>query len=78
MSYLYDLFLIFFLVFIIINYIIWLKQIHLIFAYFFACLLLILDDNMDEESEQFSNKKVEPQGLLSFCLIFDQIQPSVA
>ena len=46
-----DLFSIFTLIFIINNHIISLKQTHLFFAHFLEHLKLVLDDNMDEESE---------------------------
>ena len=39
---------------------------HSFFAHFLECLILVLDDNLDEEV------------LLSFCLIFCQFQPDVA
>ena len=48
--YLCDLFfLIFCLIFIVINYITSLKQTHLLFTRFLECLLLFLVDNVDEE-----------------------------
>ena len=50
MSYLIDLFFIFSLIFIIINYIISLTQAYLFFAQCFTYLQLFLDDNVDEES----------------------------
>ena len=47
-----DLIFIFSLIFIAINYITSLKQMHLLFAYYFLkYLLLFLDDNVDEETE---------------------------
>ena len=54
MSYLCDFFfffLIFSLIFIVINPIAPLKQTHLLFVHFLEYLLLFLDDNVDEESE---------------------------
>ena len=51
MSYLCDLFFIFIFIFIITNHIISLKQTHLFFAHFLEFVLLILDNNIDEESE---------------------------
>ena len=51
MSYICDLFFIFSLAFIIINPITSLKQTHLFFAHFLEYLLLLLDDNVYEESE---------------------------
>ena len=49
-SYLCGLFFIFSLSFIIINQTISLKQTHLFFAHFLEYLILVLDDNMNEES----------------------------
>ena len=51
MSYLCDPFFIFSLIFIIIIHIISLKQTRWFFAHFLEHLILVLDDNMDEESE---------------------------
>ena len=51
MSYLCDLYFIFTLIFIITNNIISLKQTHLFFAHSLEDLKLVLDDNMNEESE---------------------------
>ena len=65
--YLWDLFFISSPIFIVINHIILLKQTNLFFVYFFKCLLLFLDDNMDEESEQFWNSKSSVSG---WCLAF--------
>ena len=67
MLYLFDPFLIYSLVFIIINHIILPKQMHLFFAHFLSCLLIVLDDNMDEESDWFSNSENSPSGC---CLAF--------
>ena len=53
MSYLCDQFFIFSLIFIVINHVTSLKQMHLLFAHFSEYSLLFLDDNMDEESEYF-------------------------
>ena len=79
MPYLCDLFFIFSFLFIIINHIISLKQRHLFFAHFLEYLILVLDHNMDEEREDFSNIKSSASGFfLSFCLIFCQIEPGVA
>ena len=50
-SYISDLFLIFSLVFIVINHIISLRQTHLILVHFIKYVLLFLDDNVDEDSE---------------------------
>ena len=57
MSYLYDLFIIFSLIFIVINHITSLKQTHLFFAHFLEYILFFLDDEVDEKSEYFSNSK---------------------
>ena len=51
MLYLCDLFLIFNLIFIPINHITSLKQMHLAFVQFLKYLVLFLDENVDEESE---------------------------
>ena len=68
MSYLCDLFFfILSLIFIVINQILLLKQTHLAFVQFLKYLLLFLDGNVDEESEQFSNGKSSASGC---CLAF--------
>ena len=51
MSYLYDLFLIFSLIFIVINHITSLKQTQLFFVHFLEYFLLFLDENVDEKSK---------------------------
>ena len=51
MSYLCDLFLIFSLIFIVINHITLFKEIYLFFVHFLEYFLLFLDDNLNEESE---------------------------
>ena len=51
MSYLCDFFFIFSLIFIVINHITSLKQTHLFFVHFLECLLLFLEDNVDEARE---------------------------
>ena len=51
MSYLWDLFFIFTLIFTIINHIISLKQANLFFANFLEYLVLVLDGNMNKETE---------------------------
>ena len=51
MSYLCDLFFIFSLFFILINYITSFKQKYLFIEHFLEYLLLFLDDNIDEESK---------------------------
>ena len=58
---------IFRLIFIIIKHIISLKQAHLFFVYFF---ILILDDNMNKESESLSSSKVQPHGVSQLLLTF--------
>ena len=66
----YDLFFIFSLVFVVINHITPLKQTHLFFVHFSECLLLFLDDNVDEKSEYFSNSKCSASGC---CLAFTKV-----
>ena len=51
MSYLWDLFFIFSLIFIVINRITSFKQTYLFFVHFLECLPLFLDNNVHEESE---------------------------
>ena len=51
MSYPCDLFFMFILIFIVINYITSLKQAHLVFVQLLKFLILFLEDNIDEESE---------------------------
>ena len=51
LSYLYDLFFIFSLIFIVINHMTSFKQTYLFFGHFSECVLLFLDHNMVEESE---------------------------
>ena len=53
MSYLYDLFFIFNLIFIVINHKTSFKQMYLFFVHVLEYLLLFLDDNVDEESKWF-------------------------
>ena len=57
MPYICDLFFIFSLIVIVINHITSFKQTFLFFVHFLENLLLFVDDNVDEESEQFSNSK---------------------
>ena len=78
MSYLCDLFYIFSLISIAINYITSLKQAHLAFAQFFKYLLLFLDNNLNRESEKFSKSKSLASGYCVACLIFCQFQADVA
>ena len=40
-----------------------LKQENLFFAHYLEYVTLVLDDNMDEESENFQLAKVQPQGI---------------
>ena len=49
--YLRDLFFIFNFIFIVINRVTSLKQMYLFFVHFLECLILFLDDNVNEESE---------------------------
>ena len=56
MSYLCNLFLIFSLIFIVINHMISLKQTHLFFVCFLEYLQLLLDDNVDEKSNFCQSK----------------------
>ena len=52
---------------------------HLFSIHLLEYFLLFLNDNVDEESEKFSNSKNSASGcLLSFGLIFCQFQPEVA
>ena len=51
MSYLHEQFLIFDLIFIVMNHIISLKQAHLFAAYFLEYLVLVFNGNMKEENE---------------------------
>ena len=51
MLYKRDLFFIFSLIFIVINHTSSLKETYLFFGTFLECLLLFLDDNVDEEKE---------------------------
>ena len=57
MPHICDLFFIFTLIVIVINHITSFKQTFLFFVHFLENLLLFVDDNVDEESEQFSNSK---------------------
>ena len=67
MSYLCDLFFIFSISFIITNHIISSKQSNLFFAYFFEYLILIFEDNINEQTEEFSKSKSSASGC---CLAF--------
>ena len=69
--YLCDPFFIFSLICIIINHTILLKQEHLFFAHFLEYLILVLDDNVNEESELFSNSKsLASECCLAFAWFF--------
>ena len=63
--YLCGLFFISSLISITVNHITSVKQTHLFFLHSSEYLQLILDDNVDEESQQFSNKK----GSVSDCCL---------
>ena len=79
MSYLCNLFFILNLTFTVINHITSLKQTYLFFVHFLECLLLYLGDNLDEESELFSNSKSSAlECCLAFAWFFCQFQPGVA
>ena len=67
------------LIFIVINLIMSLKQTHLFFVHFLRISPIILDDKVDEESEQvFKQQNFNLRVLLSFCLTFCQFQPGIA
>ena len=51
----------------ILNHITSLKQTHLFFIHFLPCLLLFLDDKLDQESVKFSNGEISASGC---CLAF--------
>ena len=51
------------LILIIINHITSLKQLHLLFVHFLKCLLLFLDDIVNENGHNFQIVKVQPQGV---------------
>ena len=74
-----DPFFIFSLIFITINHTTSLKQTNLFFAHFSEYLMLVLD-NMNEESVWFSNSKNSASGclLLRFYLIFCLFRPGVS
>ena len=67
MSNLFDPFYIFSLIFIIFHHIISLKQTHVFFTHFSERLIIVLDDNMNEESKQFSKSTSTASGC---CLAF--------
>ena len=69
---LWDQFFNFSFIFIVINYITSLKQTHLLFVYILEFLLLFFDDNLNEESEWFSNSKSWASGC---CLVFAWLLP---
>ena len=62
MSHLNDLFFIFTLIFITIDHINSLKQPPFFFAIFLEYLILVLDGNIDEESELFANSESSAPG----------------
>ena len=68
MSYWFDLFIIFNFTFIVMNHTTTLTQTYFFFVHFLDYLLLILDDDMNEESKQFSNSNSSASG--SVCLAF--------
>ena len=77
MSYFYDLFFIFSLIFIAINHITSLKWAHLFFIYFSEYFLFFLDNDVMKNVNNFQIAKVQPRVLLSICLIFCQFQLGV-
>ena len=78
MSHVCNLFFIFSLTFIVINHITSLKQTHLFFIHFVECLLLFLGNNLDKESEQFSNIKSSASGCcLAFAWFFANLSQSL-
>ena len=53
-------------------------EIHLFFVHFQKYLQLFFDDNMDEKSELFSNRKSSASGrCLAFACFFCPFQPGV-
>ena len=71
MSYPFDIFFIFSLIFIVINHITSLKQTHLFFVCFLEHLLLFLDDKVDEDGKWFSNNERLTSGCyLAFAYFF--------
>ena len=74
MPHLFDLFFISSLIFTVINHITSFKQMYLFLIHFLEYLLLFLNDNVDEESEQYSNSKSSTSGCcLAFALFFAKI-----
>ena len=63
MSYICDLFFNFSLIFIVINHINTFKQVFVFLYILLGYLQVLLDDNMDEESEYFQIAIVQPQGV---------------
>ena len=63
MSYFYDLFFIFSLIFIAINHITSLKWAHFFFIYFLEYLLFFLDNDVMKNVNNFQIAKVQPQGV---------------
>ena len=71
MSYHFNIFFIFSLIFIVVNHITSLKQTHLLFVCFLEHLLLFLDDNVDEDGKWFSNnKRLTSRCYLAFAYFF--------
>ena len=71
MSYLCDLFFIFSLIFTAINHISTFKQRYSFFVHFLECLLLFLNDDVNEESKESLNSKSSASGCcLAFALFF--------
>ena len=74
MPHLFDLLFISSLIFTVINHITSFKQMYLFLIHFLEYLLLFLNDNVDEESEQYSNSKSSTSGCcLAFALFFAKI-----
>ena len=69
MSYIFDPFFIFSLIFIAINHITSLKQTHLFFVHLLQYLLLFLDDNV-KKVDNFQIAKVQPPGVAERLLNF--------
>ena len=78
MSYFCELFFIFSLIFIVINHTTSLKQTHLLFVLFLACLLIFLGYKVDEESEYLSNNLTPQELALVKYLISVAVALSIA
>ena len=70
MLYICNLLFIFSLIFIVINHITSFKQKYLFFVQFLEFFLLFLDNNVDRESQQFSNNKTFSRCCLAFAWFF--------